>query len=141
MCDKKKLESIRRQFFWGGVGENKKLTWVKWDKLLSTYGVGGLNIGSLRAKNLALVGKWWSRFKIEGDALWVRVIKSRYGKSGGLDVDGVGSRVGRSGLWCDIVKVGLDIDKVGIGFSSSFSKCWVMGGRIYCFGKIGGLVI
>ena len=59
---------------------------------------------------------------LEGDALWVRVIKSIHGESGGLEVDGVGSRVGRSGLWRDIVKVGLDIEKVGIEFSSSFSK-------------------
>ncbi|GJU60508.1 reverse transcriptase domain, reverse transcriptase zinc-binding domain protein, partial [Tanacetum coccineum] len=70
-------------------------------------GIGwGLNIGSLRAKNWALVGKWWWRFKREGDALWVRLIKSIYGESGSLEFDGVGSRVGRSGLWCDIVKVG-----------------------------------
>ncbi|GJR39359.1 reverse transcriptase domain, reverse transcriptase zinc-binding domain protein [Tanacetum coccineum] len=74
LCVIKKLESIRREFLWGGVGENKKLPWVKWDKR-------------------------------EGDALWVRLIKSIYEESGGLEVNGVGSRVGRSGLWCDIVKV------------------------------------
>ncbi|GJT65335.1 reverse transcriptase domain, reverse transcriptase zinc-binding domain protein [Tanacetum coccineum] len=46
--------------------------------------------------------------------------------SGSLEADGVGSRVGRSGIWRDIVKVGVDIDKVVIDFSSSFSKTLVM---------------
>ncbi|GJW14213.1 hypothetical protein Tco_0018346 [Tanacetum coccineum] len=38
-----------------------------------------------------------------------------YGESGGLEGDGVGPRAGRSGLWRDIVKIGLDIDKIGVG--------------------------
>ncbi|GKE69882.1 reverse transcriptase domain, reverse transcriptase zinc-binding domain protein, partial [Tanacetum coccineum] len=51
----------------------------------------GLNIGSLRAKNLALLGKWWWRFKKECGCLWVRVIKSIHGDSGGLgDVRALG---------------------------------------------------
>ncbi|GJR02955.1 RNA-directed DNA polymerase, eukaryota, reverse transcriptase zinc-binding domain protein [Tanacetum coccineum] len=74
------LERIR----WGGVGEGKKLSWVKWDSVIASQGLGGLNIGSLRAKNLALLGKWWWRFRKEGDGLWVRVIKSIHGDCGGL---------------------------------------------------------
>nr|GEW10654.1 hypothetical protein [Tanacetum cinerariifolium] len=61
------------------------------------------------AKNSMCILKCFERvsglkFKIEGDALWVRVIKSIYGESGGLEVDGVRSRVGRSGVWHAIVK-------------------------------------
>ncbi|GKD38647.1 reverse transcriptase domain, reverse transcriptase zinc-binding domain protein, partial [Tanacetum coccineum] len=55
-CVIKQLESVRRDFFWGGAGESKKMSWVKWDTILSSYGVGGLNIGSLRAKFQALLG-------------------------------------------------------------------------------------
>ncbi|GJZ05891.1 reverse transcriptase domain, reverse transcriptase zinc-binding domain protein [Tanacetum coccineum] len=44
----------------------------------------GLNVGSLRAKNLPLLGKWWWRFRKEGGCLWVRVIKSIHGDSGEL---------------------------------------------------------
>lgn len=51
LCVTKKLESIRKDFFLGGVGENKKLAWIKWDKVLASYEARGLNIGSLRAKN------------------------------------------------------------------------------------------
>ncbi|GKA71287.1 putative RNA-directed DNA polymerase, eukaryota, reverse transcriptase zinc-binding domain protein [Tanacetum coccineum] len=30
----KKLESIRRNFFWGGNSEEKKIAWVTWDKVI-----------------------------------------------------------------------------------------------------------
>ncbi|PWA80255.1 reverse transcriptase domain, Reverse transcriptase zinc-binding domain protein [Artemisia annua] len=122
LCVTKKLERIRKDFFWGGVGENKKLAWIKWDKVLASHGAGGLNIGSLRAKNLALVGKWWWRFRIESGALWVRVIKNIYGINGGLVDNGVLRELGGSSVWRDIVRVGIDLDKIGVGFSTSFSN-------------------
>ncbi|GKD67130.1 putative RNA-directed DNA polymerase, partial [Tanacetum coccineum] len=75
----KNLEKIRKKIFWGGEGKN--LSWVKWDSVLTSFGEGGLNIGSLRAKNLALLGKWWWRFRREGGSLWVRI---------GEEIDGVG---------------------------------------------------
>ncbi|GKD51601.1 reverse transcriptase domain, reverse transcriptase zinc-binding domain protein [Tanacetum coccineum] len=102
------------------IGERKKLSWVKWESLIASFGLGGLNIGSLRAKNLALLGKWWWRFKNEGGDLWVRVIKSIHGASGGLEeyrtdgVEGMGW-----GVWRDIVRVGRDIEGLGIEFYSS----------------------
>ncbi|XP_071704484.1 uncharacterized protein [Rutidosis leptorrhynchoides] len=71
----KNLESIRRNFFWVGTGECSKLSWVKWDEGLLPYEDGGLNIGSLSGKNLALLGKWFWRAKIEPKTLWV-LIKS-----------------------------------------------------------------
>ncbi|GJU70159.1 hypothetical protein Tco_1256418 [Tanacetum coccineum] len=47
-----------------------------------------LNIGSLKASSLGLLGKWWWCFKVEGNSLWVKVIKSIYRDDGGLR-DGV----------------------------------------------------
>nr|GEW91790.1 reverse transcriptase domain, reverse transcriptase zinc-binding domain protein [Tanacetum cinerariifolium] len=76
LCVIKKLESIRKDFFWGGVGENKKLAWIKKDKALASHGAGGF--------------------------------KHRV--------------LGGSGIWRDIVKVGIDLDKIRIGFFTSFSK-------------------
>ena len=35
------LERIRKDFFWGGVGDSKKMSWVKWDWVLASYGLGG----------------------------------------------------------------------------------------------------
>ncbi|XP_071694435.1 uncharacterized protein [Rutidosis leptorrhynchoides] len=39
------------------------MSWVKWEDILLPYESGGLNLGSLKCKNLALIGKWWWRFK------------------------------------------------------------------------------
>ncbi|GJV19306.1 RNA-directed DNA polymerase, eukaryota, reverse transcriptase zinc-binding domain protein [Tanacetum coccineum] len=51
-------------------------------------GDGGLNVGSLREKNFALLGRWWWRFKTEGGGLWARVIKSIH--EIGAEIEGVG---------------------------------------------------
>ncbi|GKA45570.1 RNA-directed DNA polymerase, eukaryota, reverse transcriptase zinc-binding domain protein [Tanacetum coccineum] len=91
----------------------------------------GLNIGSLRAKNWPLLGKWRWRFKKEGGNFWARVIKSIYGANGGLvDGGGRGLGMGGRGVWCDIAKVGSDIDEVGIDFTSSFVCIRGVGWRI-----------
>ncbi|GJV85609.1 hypothetical protein Tco_1525507 [Tanacetum coccineum] len=65
--------------------------------------------------------KW--RFRFERDAFWVKVIKSLYGERGGT----VGQSLSGSGysVWHNIVKVGNDLDKIGIHLSSSFE--WEVG--------------
>nr|GEV01452.1 RNA-directed DNA polymerase, eukaryota, reverse transcriptase zinc-binding domain protein [Tanacetum cinerariifolium] len=78
------LRECEERCFWGGGnGESKSVAWIKWKKVISSYGVGGLNIGSLKAMNWALLAKWWWRFRFERDAFWVKVIKSLYGEGGG----------------------------------------------------------
>ncbi|GJX71271.1 RNA-directed DNA polymerase, eukaryota, reverse transcriptase zinc-binding domain protein [Tanacetum coccineum] len=103
---------------------------------------GGLNIGSLKAKNWALIGKWWWQARMEREALWVRVVKSIYGYEGVAGENMRASEGGR-GVWLDIMRVGSDIDKLGIEFSSSFVRKvgdgahisfwrerWINGGRL-----------
>ncbi|XP_071700218.1 uncharacterized protein [Rutidosis leptorrhynchoides] len=86
------LESVRRNFFWGGSGEGSKIPWVKWENVIRPFEEGGLNVGSLKAFNLALIDKWWRRFLTETTSLWVKVIKSIYGSSG-LFKSGVGGHL------------------------------------------------
>ncbi|GJR65479.1 hypothetical protein Tco_0011544 [Tanacetum coccineum] len=64
----------------GGNGESKSMAWIKWEKVISSYGMGGLNIGSLKAMSWGLLEKWWWRFRLERDAFWVKVIRSLYGE-------------------------------------------------------------
>lgn len=47
---------------------------------------GGVGVGSLKIKNLALLCKWFWRFRTEESAFWVRIIKSLYGNDGGLNL-------------------------------------------------------
>ncbi|GJY70046.1 RNA-directed DNA polymerase, eukaryota [Tanacetum coccineum] len=47
------MESIRSNFFKGGDQLDKKITWVAWDKVLSSKKKGGLGVSSLFALNRA----------------------------------------------------------------------------------------
>ncbi|GKD59513.1 putative RNA-directed DNA polymerase, eukaryota, reverse transcriptase zinc-binding domain protein, partial [Tanacetum coccineum] len=82
------LESIRASFFWGGGREKRKMAWIKWDNILASFDIGGLEIRSLKAFNLDLLQKWRWQFVHNPDSLWVRVIKAIHGVDAGLDLKG-----------------------------------------------------
>ena len=72
---------------------------------------------------MALLGKWWGRLRREGESLWVRVIKSIRGASGGIGEGrnmGLGLTGRGGGVWRDIVKSGEEIDGSGFEFTSSW---------------------
>ncbi|GJZ99613.1 putative RNA-directed DNA polymerase, eukaryota, reverse transcriptase zinc-binding domain protein [Tanacetum coccineum] len=70
------------------------------DSIKSVLGsLGGLNIGSLKAFNLALLQKWRWRLLSSPNALWVQVIKAYHGQEGGFDTNGCGTRIR---FWKDI---------------------------------------
>ncbi|XP_071731598.1 uncharacterized protein [Rutidosis leptorrhynchoides] len=116
------LESVRRNFFWGGDLSGSKISWVKWSITCLPYGAGGLNIGSLKGKNLALLGKWWWRFKTETHCLWTKIIRSIYGIDGGLrSGDGL-ARQSTLGIWNNIIIAGNSLEGCDIAFRNSFSK-------------------
>ncbi|XP_052625816.1 uncharacterized protein LOC128132862 [Lactuca sativa] len=78
----KVLESLRARFFWGADIDERRMHWVRWDRVLTSRDDGGLGIGSLFSFNRALIFRWWWRFYHCPDLLWVRVIKSIYGLDG-----------------------------------------------------------
>lgn len=49
------LERLRSTFFWGADLNDRRMHWVRWDKLLTPKEFGGLGIGSLFAFNRALL--------------------------------------------------------------------------------------
>nr|GEX25922.1 RNA-directed DNA polymerase, eukaryota, reverse transcriptase zinc-binding domain protein [Tanacetum cinerariifolium] len=79
------LERIRSNFFWRGNKDTKKMAWVKWSNTIASLDKGGLNIGSLKAFNLALLQKWRWRMLSSPNSLWVKVIKAFHGQEGGFD--------------------------------------------------------
>ncbi|GJV63861.1 reverse transcriptase domain, reverse transcriptase zinc-binding domain protein [Tanacetum coccineum] len=116
----KQLERMRKNFFLGGIREGKKVSWVKWDSVLASYGMGVKHWVIAGKKNLALLGKWWWMFRKEG-CLWVRVIKSIHDVSGGLsDNRAVGEGGNGFGVWRNIIGVGKEMDGLGLEFSSSY---------------------
>ncbi|XP_071694823.1 uncharacterized protein [Rutidosis leptorrhynchoides] len=83
---------------------------------------GGLNVGSLKARNWALLGKWWWRFRTETESLWVKVIKSIYGRDRGLGHSTSNLSIVRSTIWSNIIHIGIDLFKIGLDINSFFEK-------------------
>lgn len=137
-----KLEKIQRQFLWGDSNEKRKLHLVGWDKVTKSKKRGGLGVKRLQVHNAALLCKWWWRFGVEKEALWVKAINGKYG----LDVSkwlptvsgnqSAGNRV--SMIWGDICSIGTNGSglervinsgfriKIGDGNDTSFwNDIWV----------------
>ncbi|PWA54956.1 RNA-directed DNA polymerase, eukaryota, Reverse transcriptase zinc-binding domain protein [Artemisia annua] len=101
------LERMRSRFFWGFKEDEKGMVWISWKNTIASRDMGGLGFGSLRAKNLSLIGKWRWRFLKEKDALWRKVIRNIFGDDGGftnMDLTGVDGSVTREGLWRGLIK-------------------------------------
>ncbi|XP_071714776.1 uncharacterized protein [Rutidosis leptorrhynchoides] len=69
-----------------------------------------------------LLGKWWWRFKTETESLWVKVIRSIHGLSGGLLLEGESHHRPTIGSWRNIVLTGDSIEDLHVPFKSSFVK-------------------
>ncbi|XP_071717987.1 uncharacterized protein [Rutidosis leptorrhynchoides] len=107
--------------------------WLR-DQTRATIQKGGLGIGSLKSKNLSLLGKWWWRFRCEPEVLWAKVIRAVYRPDSGLSFIGNSNRF--SPTWKQIRNSGLYLEKMGIPFVGSFTKspnviqgtcpdCWI----------------
>ncbi|KAJ9535113.1 LOW QUALITY PROTEIN: hypothetical protein OSB04_un001809 [Centaurea solstitialis] len=111
------LEGLRRNFFWGGTDEKKKICWIKWDDVIRDKQCGGLGIGSLRALNLALLAKWRWREKTETEAIWNKVVRCC---NESTRITGLAS-TGR-GTWNTILGVEKDLEEMGINLSSFLKR-------------------
>nr|GFA60922.1 hypothetical protein [Tanacetum cinerariifolium] len=95
----KDLERSRAFFFWGSTIDNKKMSWIKWSNIPPSFDKGGLNIGSLKSFNFALLQKWRWRMFHSPNSLWVKIIKSFHGSEGGFDSHGCSF----NGTWSKII--------------------------------------
>ncbi|GJV34238.1 RNA-directed DNA polymerase, eukaryota [Tanacetum coccineum] len=126
------MESIRRNFFNGIQDGEKKISWIKWAKVLASKDHGGLGVSSFFALNRALLLKWVWRFLSRDNSLWFRIIHAIHGSQD------QGLSAAFPSNWSSIVKEvkalftqGIDIIshckiKVGNGRSTSFWKdLWI----------------
>nr|KAJ0187389.1 hypothetical protein LSAT_V11C900461260 [Lactuca sativa] len=116
----KSLERTRMNFFWGGSLEASKMAWVAWEKILASKERGGLGIGSLKAQNLALMGKWWWRFRTQQDNIWAMVIQAIHGSEGGVARPKAVRR--KSSCWGSIACLPSFLDKDQVPFLSFFQS-------------------
>ncbi|KAJ0585981.1 putative RNA-directed DNA polymerase [Helianthus annuus] len=108
----KVLEGIRRKFLWGGCNSNKKMRWVKWEKIVAAKKFGGLGVGCIRDLNLALLVKWWWRLKTEPQQLWAKVINAIHKNKRRISM--VPLRKDQTGIWKTIVETRKDLLKRGV---------------------------
>nr|GEW58849.1 RNA-directed DNA polymerase, eukaryota [Tanacetum cinerariifolium] len=75
------MERMRMNFFNGVQEGERKISWVKWSKVLASKKFGGLGVSSFFALNRALIFKWVCRFLSHDNSLWFRVISALHGSN------------------------------------------------------------
>ncbi|GKE78477.1 hypothetical protein Tco_1544597, partial [Tanacetum coccineum] len=113
------MESIRRNFFNGIDGSEKKMAMIKWDKVLASKKYGGLGVSSFFAFNRALLFKWIWQFLTQPSSLWVRFIKAIYGDKGAIDSF---DSISRRSPWLDIIRESSSLTNKGIDFMDFVRK-------------------
>lgn len=66
---------------------------------------GGLGLGLLNEKNVALLKKWWWRFNVERVASWKKVVCDKY-------------RISYNSLCHEVPPIYMKLSKVGKGYNS-----------------------
>ncbi|XP_071726766.1 uncharacterized protein [Rutidosis leptorrhynchoides] len=76
----------------------------------------------LKAKNLALLGKWWWRFRTEPNIFWVKVIKSICGQDGGMGLSRAILASRKISTWSSILMIDSELRKLNLDFENLFIK-------------------
>lgn len=72
------IERLMRGYLWGRAGGGRRIPWVAWEQVCKGREIGGLGVGFLSIRNKAMFLKWAWRFGNEVEALWRRVLCSKY---------------------------------------------------------------
>ena len=74
----KLLTSIQKRFLWFGASKHRNICKVQWQIVMRDKCKGGLGIGSLLAKNKAMLFKWVQRLGTPNTSLWKDYICKKY---------------------------------------------------------------
>ncbi|KAJ0641962.1 putative RNA-directed DNA polymerase [Helianthus annuus] len=114
----KKLEKLRREFLWGSIPEKEKMKWVAWKSMMTPKVFGGMGFGSLRVVNLAMLSKWWWRFKVERGSLWKKVVWEVHNNSRSWSF--IPARMSITSTWKQIHNLKGDFNEIGLCLESLF---------------------
>nr|GFC01985.1 RNA-directed DNA polymerase, eukaryota, reverse transcriptase zinc-binding domain protein [Tanacetum cinerariifolium] len=114
----------------GGSDGNNKMAWIKWPNVLASYEHGGLEVGSLKAFNHALLQKWRRRFVNNSELLWVKLMKAIHGLEAGFD----GKDCYTHGIWANIVGSSIYLHSRNV-ISNDALKCQIGCGSSIRFWK------
>ena len=127
LCDN--LQSLIARFWWNGGSDDRKIHWIRWEKLTKAKLKGGMGFRDMSAFNKALIAKQGWRILTSPASLMARVLKAKYfPNSSFLDVN-IGhnvSYVWRSIVWGrELLKEGLRW-RIGDGESVQvFKDPWI----------------
>ena len=79
---------------------------MSWDKVTHPRKEGGLGLKKVRVMNECLLIKWWWRYGREGNSLWRRVIRAKYGIGPVSFLPNVEVLSKASRVWADILLIG-----------------------------------
>ncbi|GKC49890.1 RNA-directed DNA polymerase, eukaryota, reverse transcriptase zinc-binding domain protein [Tanacetum coccineum] len=117
---KNNLLSIGGRLTLGFKENEKKIVWIRWQKIIADKKDGGLGFGSIKAKNLSLLGKWRWRFLNEKDALWRKIISKHYSSDEGFVVRrGFGQKSSTRG---SIIRICSELNQFDISLSNLIVK-------------------
>lgn len=105
----KAIDVLRKKFFWGSADlENakNKLHSINWGTLCKPKQQGGLGIASLRARNMALLYKWWWRGCYDRGSFWTEFMTNKYGKGFLVNLDQISCNESSSFIFKGICEVG-----------------------------------
>ncbi|KAF5789658.1 putative RNA-directed DNA polymerase [Helianthus annuus] len=114
----KELERLRRDFLWGNTPEHHRTTWVAWNDIMAPKEMGGAGIGSLKEANIALLAKWWWRFKVDNNSIWKKVVWSIHHHQRSWSP--VPVKMSMPGSWKQIVGISKDLKALGIELGYCF---------------------
>ncbi|XP_058775944.1 uncharacterized protein LOC131650241 [Vicia villosa] len=76
----KDIISIQRNFLWNGTVDKSSIAWIGWKEVCKSKEEGGLGIKHVGRFNIALLSKWPWRMLNEHNAIWVGLLRGRYGE-------------------------------------------------------------
>ena len=76
LCDD--LEAMYAKFWWGQVGNERKIHWKSWSSLTSSKKKGGMGFRDLRSFNLEMLAKQGWRLIHENESLLSLCFKAKY---------------------------------------------------------------
>lgn len=105
----KKLEVIRKRFFWGSRTSNNgvqdKLHLIKWAEICKPKPQGGLGLVPLKVMNAILLFKWWWKGLQDRNKYRNQFLRAKYGNLVTLNFQSLNCRRDSSTMLKDIIQV------------------------------------
>ena len=73
----RKITAMQSLFLWDGSIDNRKIHWLAWETVAKEKDRGGLGVGTVSAKNKALLFKWIWKLGSNDKASWADFIKEK----------------------------------------------------------------